>query len=177
MDRLVAKALTFAAFKHREQQRKCKETVPYINHPLDLVEVLVVEANITDRDVICAAILHDTVEDTDATFYEIGDLFGPDIEAIVREVTDDKTLPKSERKQSQIDRAPHSSSKAKLVKLADKIMNIRDLVHTPPEGWSEQRILEYIAWSEKVVSGLRGTHDRLESLFDQAIQKALQEIK
>jgi len=176
MDPLIAKALSFAAYKHRHQQRKNVERVPYINHPLELVEVLVVEGDVFDIEVLCAAILHDTVEDTDTSFYEIQDLFGLAISNIVREVTDDKTLPKSQRKQAQIDHAPHTSPKAKLVKLADKIVNIRDVTHRPPEGWSDERIAEYVAWSERVVSGLRGVHPVLEKLFDAVLSAAKEKI-
>lgn len=169
MDALIAKALSFAAYKHRHQQRKGADRLPYINHPLELVEVLIVEAGITDRDVICAAILHDTVEDTDTTFYEIEEIFGDTITGIVREVTDDKTLPKSERKQAQIDHAPHISRAAQLVKLADKIVNVRDIAHRPPDGWSSDRMRQYLDWSERVVAGMRGAHPGLEKIFDQTL--------
>ena len=176
MDVLIAKALTFAAYKHRHQQRKGLDHVPYINHPLELVHVLVVEAGITDSEVICAAILHDTIEDTDTTNYEVTELFGKTIAAIVMDVTDDKTLPKSQRKQLQIDRAPFASYKGKLVKLADKIVNIRDIAHCPPAGWGKERMVQYLDWSAKVIDGVRGTHEGLEMIFDAALQQAYQQL-
>jgi guanosine-3',5'-bis(diphosphate) 3'-pyrophosphohydrolase len=176
MDALIARALTFAAYKHRHQDRKSADRIPYINHPLELVEVLVVEAGITDTDVICAAILHDTVEDTDTAFYEIEEIFGPVITGIVREVTDDKTLPKTQRKQAQIDHAPHASLQAKLVKLADKVVNLRDIAYRPPVGWSLQRISEYADCSEQVAHGLRGAHEKLEHVFNTTLAQTRQEI-
>src|SRR5207248_6449319 len=116
---LLLKALAFAAHKHRDQRRKDAEASPYINHPIALADVLVNEGGVTDVDVLCAALLHDTVEDTATTQQELTDAFGSRIARIVAEVTDDKDLPKQERKRLQIEHAPHISREAKLVKLAD----------------------------------------------------------
>ncbi|MBW8734911.1 MAG: bifunctional (p)ppGpp synthetase/guanosine-3',5'-bis(diphosphate) 3'-pyrophosphohydrolase, partial [Asticcacaulis sp.] len=121
--KLIA-AVHFAADKHRYQRRKDTDATPYINHPVALAHILVDEGGIEDTDVLCAALLHDTVEDTDTTPEEIAARFGPRIAAIVMEVTDDKSLPGAARKQAQIDHAPHISLEAKLVKLADKISNL-----------------------------------------------------
>lgn len=109
-----------------------------------------------------AAILHDTVEDTDTTFEEIELHFGPDIKNIIAEVTDDKSLPKQERKQLQIEHALTSSRKAKLVKLADKLYNLRDLQRCLPEKWTNERRKEYFIWAKKVVDNLKGTNEVLE---------------
>ena len=162
------KALDFAAKKHRNQRRKDKAQTPYINHPIDVANILLNEAGVTDESVLIAALLHDTVEDTDATFEEIETCFGALIRGIVSEVTDDKSLPKAVRKQQQIDHAPHLSDRARLVKLADKISNIRDTANSPPDGWPLSRINEYLDWGKAVISPIRGTHAELENLFDQA---------
>jgi guanosine-3',5'-bis(diphosphate) 3'-pyrophosphohydrolase len=114
---------------------------------------------------LVAGILHDTVEDTDTTPEELRSLFGEDVAAIVLEVTDDKALPKAERKRLQVEHAPRRSVPAKCVKLADKICNIRDVTHDPPPGWSLERRREYLDWAERVVAGLRGTNPPLEELF------------
>jgi guanosine-3',5'-bis(diphosphate) 3'-pyrophosphohydrolase len=162
-------AANFAATKHRDQRRKDREASPYINHPLALAFVLTNEVGgIADEDVIAAAILHDTIEDTDTSTTEISDLFGLSVLRIVLEVTDDKSLPKATRKQLQIDHASRLSREAKLVKLADKICNLRDMANSPPLDWSLQRQKEYFDWAKAVVDGLRGTHGKLEELFDQA---------
>src|SRR5713101_8757667 len=124
---LLLKALAFAAHKHRDQRRKDAQASPYINHPIALADVLVNEGGVTDVEVLCAALLHDTVEDTATTHEELANAFGSRIARIVAEVTDDKTLPKAERKRLQIEHAPSISREAKLVKLADKLCNLRDV--------------------------------------------------
>jgi len=168
---LILAATAFAAEKHRHQRRKDAEASPYINHPIALAQVLSAEAGIDDPEVICAALLHDTIEDTDTTPDELRQVFGAAIARIVAEVTDDKNLPKAERKRLQIEHAAHISTKAKLVKLADKICNLRDIFASPPADWSAARRHEYIDWSAAVVGGLRGTQPRLEELFDELVAR------
>ena len=163
---LILKAAQFAADKHRNQRRKDAEASPYINHPIALANVLANEGEVTDPIVLCAALMHDTIEDTDTTAEELTATFGTEITGVVLEVTDDKTLPKAERKQQQIEHARHASSRAKLVKLADKICNLRDIAVTSPADWTEQRKAEYFDWARKVIDGVRGTHPRLEAIFD-----------
>jgi GTP diphosphokinase / guanosine-3',5'-bis(diphosphate) 3'-diphosphatase len=165
---LLLKALAFAAHKHRDQRRKDAEASPYINHPIELADVLVNEGGITEVEVLCAALLHDTVEDTDTTPEELTDAFGSRIARIVAEVTDDKRLPKDVRKRLQIEHAPSLSHEAKLVKLADKLCNLRDVAERPPAKWDLARRREYYDWAKRVVDGMRGTHARLEAAFDAA---------
>jgi GTP diphosphokinase / guanosine-3',5'-bis(diphosphate) 3'-diphosphatase len=169
---LLLKALDFAARKHRDQRRKDPEASPYINHPIALAEVLVNEGGVTDIEVLCAALLHDTVEDTATTPGEIGAAFGERIARIVGEVTDDQDLPKAERKRLQIEHAPGLSREAKLVKLADKVCNLRDVAERPPASWDLARRREYFDWAKRVVDGLRGMPGdemrRLEAAFDAA---------
>lgn len=166
---LVVCAAAFAAEKHRHQRRKDVDTSPYINHPIAVANVLANEAGITDVLTIAAALLHDTIEDTDATAEELHSLFGDRIAAIVLEVTDDKSLPKAERKRLQVEHAPRLGPRAKLVKLADKICNLRDLRRTPPADWPVERRREYFDWARRVVDGLRGVHSGLEALFDREV--------
>ncbi|CAD7004351.1 unnamed protein product [Ceratitis capitata] len=161
----LMQGLQFAASKHRTQRRKDNET-PYINHPINVATILAVEGGITDESVLIAALLHDTVEDTDTTFEEIKQHFGVEICEIVREVTDDKSLEKQERKRLQIEHAAMSSFKAKLVKLADKLDNLRDLRRKPPIGWSLERQEQYYVWAKKVVDNMRGTNPVLERELD-----------
>lgn len=165
-------ATHFAAFKHRHQRRK-DDVTPYINHPIALMQILWNESNIDDTVVILAALLHDTVEDTDTTFAELESTFGSEVTEVVRQVTDDKSLPKSARKQLQIDHAPHLSDRAKLVKLADKTANLRDMAISPPADWPLQRQYDYFEWAKTVVDRLRGVHPKLEALFDQAYHDGL----
>jgi guanosine-3',5'-bis(diphosphate) 3'-pyrophosphohydrolase len=167
----ILHALTFAAHKHRDQRRKDTAASPYINHPIALASVLCNEAQVSDVEVICGALLHDTVEDTDTTPAELEATFGGAIRDIVLEVTDDKTLTKLERKQLQIDHAPALSHKAKLVKLADKICNLRDVADQPPATWDLARRQEYFDWAKRVVDRLRGVHPRLEAIFDEAYRR------
>ena len=166
-------AANFAADKHRNQRRRDRAASPYINHPLALAYVLSNEVSgVDDEDVIVAALLHDTVEDTNTTPDEIIAYFGVEVANMVMEVTDNKSLPKTVRKQLQIDHAPSLSKGAKLVKLADKICNLRDMAISPPHDWAPERIAEYFEWAKAVVdAGLRGIHDELEAFFDEAYSK------
>lgn len=168
---LLLKALAFAAHKHRDQRRKDADASPYINHPIALADVLVNEGGVSDVEVLCAALLHDTVEDTATTHEELVDGFGSRIARIVAEVTDDKRLPKAERKRLQVEHAPHISHEARLVKLVDKICNLRDVAERPPAGWDVPRRREYFEWAKQVIDGLRGTHARLEAAFDAAYSR------
>jgi len=160
------KAVAFAADKHRNQRRKDAEASPYINHPIALANVLANEGGVSDVTVLCAAVLHDTIEDTETTPEELQAIFGHKVAAVVMEVTDDKSLEKSLRKQRQVEHAPHISTEAKLVKLADKISNLRDIIASPPADWSAERKQAYFDWAAKVVTGVRGVHPGLESVFD-----------
>ena len=164
-------ALAFSATKHRDQRRKDVEASPYINHPIALVDVLVNEGGILNWDVLCAALLHDTIEDTQTTADELTKAFGKNVASIVLEVTDDKALPKEERKLQQIAHAPHSSHEAKLVKIADKICNLRDILASPPSGWDVQRKKAYFEWAAAVVAGIRGSNSKLEKIFDALLEK------
>ena len=170
--KLLITALDFAANKHRNQRRKNADASPYINHPISLANILCNEADVTDMNVICAALLHDTVEDTETTKEELVLEFGQNICDIVMEVTDDKTIQdKYQRKQLQVEHAAHISTSAKLVKLADKISNLRDVADDPPADWGLARRREYFDWAKKVIDQLRGVHPGLEALFDQVYSK------
>lgn len=169
MNRFIS-AIAFAAHKHRDQRRKDATASPYINHPITLVNILANEGGIDDMRVLIAAILHDTVEDTETTEQELVREFGQEIATIVLEVTDDKTLPSEERKRLQIEHAASISRRAKLVKLADKIANVRDVASSPPAGWSLPRRQAYFDWAKAVVDGLRGVHPALEHIFDEAFK-------
>lgn len=159
-------AIYFAADKHRNQRRKDAEASPYINHPISLAFELTNKGRVTDFDVLIAAILHDTIEDTATSEQELRGMFGDKITNIVLEVTDDKSLPKQERKEKQVEHAPHISHEAKLVKLADKLCNLQDILLSPPADWSMQRKIEYFDWSKRVVDGMRGTNEGLESYLN-----------
>jgi guanosine-3',5'-bis(diphosphate) 3'-pyrophosphohydrolase len=165
---LLFDALAFAAHKHRAQRRKDKEASPYINHPIALADVLANEGGVVDPVTLCAALLHDTVEDTRTTYKELRRAFGNEIADVVMEVTDDKKLERAERKERQVLHAPQLSRRAKLVKLADKICNLRDIASNPPATWSRQRKREYYEWAKRVIDALRGAHPGLERLFDRA---------
>ncbi|KAI8910956.1 guanosine-3',5'-bis 3'-pyrophosphohydrolase MESH1-like protein [Gorgonomyces haynaldii] len=163
---ILLKSINFSAEKHKNQRRKSKEQTPYINHPIGVAHILMFEGDIQDTNTLVGAVLHDTVEDTDTTLDEITALFGSQVAKIVSEVTDDKSLPKLERKRLQIEHAPHISKEAKLVKLADKIYNLRDLLVSVPVGWEQQRVDEYFAWAKQVTDGLRGVNPKLDAILD-----------
>ena len=173
---IILKALDFAAGRHRNQFRKGTEKIPYINHPIQVANLLVNEGGENDPVLICAAMLHDVIEDTVENVEErqqladeISKIFGKEILSVTLEVTDDKTLEKKVRKQLQVDEANHKSVNAKKLKIADKIMNVIDITNNPPSDWPLERLIEYLDWSEKVVAGLRGVNSRLEALFDKCL--------
>ncbi len=161
--------IDFAAQKHKGQCRKDGK-IPYINHPIQVANLLS-NCGENDLSLLSAAVLHDTIEDTKTSPEEIRELFGEEVLSIVLEVTDDKMLSKNERKQAQIDKAPNKSRKAKALKLADKICNVKDIAKCPPASWDYQRRFEYLDWSEKVINALRGTNSTLENLFDECISE------
>ncbi len=168
---LLFNALTFAAHKHRHQTRKGEKPIPYINHPIAVANLLVNVGNVTDTATILAAILHDTVEDTPTTLRELEKEFGSTVSKLVAEVSDDKTILSEQRKRLQIEHASTLSRRARLIKLADKTCNLRDVVGDPPKGWSLQRRREYFDWAKSVVEKVRGTNAALEQAFDAAFSK------
>lgn len=167
----LVKAFHFSATKHKDQRRKDSDATPYVNHPIALAHILVNEAGVTDPITICSALLHDTIEDTNTTETEIRAEFGREVAQVVMEVTDDKSLAKHQRKQAQIDHAPRLSTRARAVKLADKIANLRDVESNPPPDWSLSRCQDYFDWALAVVEGLRGEHPVLETLFDRQYRR------
>jgi guanosine-3',5'-bis(diphosphate) 3'-pyrophosphohydrolase len=170
-------AIHFAAAKHRDHRRKDPSASPYINHPIEVAEVLARIGGVADLDVLRAAVLHDTLEDTETSPEELRAAFGPRVATLVAEVSDDKSLTKEERKRLQVEHAPHASVGAKLVKLGDKICNVRDVTHEAPEGWSRERRLAYLDWSARVVSGCRGVSPSLERHFDALVLRGRKGIE
>ncbi len=168
----IREAASYAARGHTGQTRKGERSEPYINHPLEVANLIASVGRVEDIDILIAAILHDTIEDTGSTAEELIVRFGERVTGFVLEVTDDKSLPKAERKRLQIEHSPHLSFEAKHIKLADKISNITDITNSPPADWDSQRRLEYIQWAEDVVAGLRGANEHLEKHFDETILRA-----
>jgi guanosine-3',5'-bis(diphosphate) 3'-pyrophosphohydrolase len=162
----VLAAASFAASRHRNQRRKGADGSPYVNHPIDVAHELAATGGVEDVDVLLAALLHDTVEDTDTRPEELEERFGAVVRRLVEEVSDDKSLPKAERKRLQIEHAASLSPGAKLIKLADKICNVREVTLDPPHDWSTGRRRAYLDWAEAVVASLRGTNEALERAFD-----------
>lgn len=172
----LLEAASFAAVRHTGHHRKGDTQEPYINHPLEVANLLANVGSVDDLDVLIAAVLHDTVEDVGVTREEIVERFGERVAGIVMEVTDDKSLPKADRKRLQVEHAPHLSPEAKLVKLGDKISNIRDVTNNPPKDWDIQQRREYIGWGVSVVAGLRGTNPALENLFDCTVERGRESL-
>lgn len=170
---LLARAWRFAAERHVLQRRKGAGQEPYVNHLAEVAELVAQATGGSDANLIVAAVLHDTVEDTITTLDEIAATFNEDVAQLVAEVTDDKSLPKQRRKELQVEKAAGKSDRAKIVKLADKTSNLRSLASSPPANWSDERRREYVAWARQVVEGMRGTNAELEKHFDAAATAAL----
>jgi guanosine-3',5'-bis(diphosphate) 3'-pyrophosphohydrolase len=167
---LILRAIDFAARKHRDQRRKDEEASPYISHPISVSLVLAEIGGIVDAEVLAAAILHDTLEDTDTTAEELEAAFGVRVRKLVEEVTDDKRLPKAKRKDLQITHAAHLSPDAVLIKLGDKISNVLDVTHSPPAKWNSERRREYLDWAEAVVNNCPRVNSTLEAYFAQVLE-------
>ncbi len=175
-DLLILRAVRFAAERHRNQRRKDEEASPYINHPISVSLLLADVGGITDPEILAAAILHDTIEDTRTTPAELQEAFGARVRGIVDEVTDDKSLAKEVRKQLQIEHARHLSPGAALIKLGDKISNVLDVANSPPTGWSLDRRKEYLDWAEAVVQSCPKVNSELESYFARVLGECRQKL-
>lgn len=150
---LLLSATAFAAEKHQHQRRKDRDATPYINHPIAVAEAIQTIGGVEDVEILIAALLHDTIEDTETTPQEIEALFGARVRTLVEAVSDDKTLGKEARKAAQIAHAPQLSTDAAIIKLADKLCNCRDLLERPPM-WDDARKRDYFDWAEQVVTAL-----------------------
>jgi guanosine-3',5'-bis(diphosphate) 3'-pyrophosphohydrolase len=168
--RRIMSAARFAAEKHAQQKRKGENGEPYFNHLLEVAELIAASSPHLDVELVMAAFLHDTVEDTGVTLQELEQRFGKDVADLVAEVTDDKSLPKEIRKQLQVEHTPEKSSRAQTLKLADKISNLRAIISSPPVGWSRERKQQYFEWARRVVSGIASPNQFLKSEFDKAYQ-------
>lgn len=166
--RRILSAARFAAEKHAQQKRKGENGEPYFNHLLEVAELITASNPHLDVELIMAAFLHDTVEDTGVTLQELEQRFGKDVAELVAEVTDDKSLPKETRKQLQVEHTPEKSPRAQTLKLADKISNLRAIISSPPVGWSMERKRQYFEWAKQVVSGIASPNEYLKSEFDKA---------
>lgn len=175
MERLL-QATHFAATKHADQRRKNSQATPYINHPIEVANHLNTVGNINDEDILIAAILHDTIEDTATTEEEIRARFGAYVTDLVLECTDDKSLEKAERKRLQIVNAPHKSDGAKQIKIADKTCNLKSILDDPPQGWPVARQLEYFQWARNVYEGLKGINAPLDAAIEKVISSGLESL-
>lgn len=176
MTRHLSKAIVFAAQCHSGQYRKDGKT-PYINHPLEVMNLVVTHVDQPHQDVLIAAVLHDVVEDTHVTSAEIKHMFGAAVAHLVDELTDDKTLSKEERKRIQLQEVHTLSPQGKLLRLCDKICNVYDILYAPPGDWDLKRRLDYIKWAKAVVDKIRGTHVLLEKRFDELYEAGIRLLK
>jgi HD domain-containing protein len=176
--RRLTKALLFAADAHRNQRRKGAAQEPYINHLIEVLDLVVQATDGTDMDAVLAALLHDVVEDTPTTYADVATNFGEGIAKIVRENSDDMSLPKSDRRRARIAAMPHKSRQARIVKIADVISNLRAIAISPPAGWSADRKLGYLEACRQLVDAARGTNAAIERIFDQTaadVERAVRE--
>jgi len=171
---LLAQAADYAARQHVAQRRKGELAEPYINHLTEVAAMLAEATDGSDAVLIMGGLLHDTLEDTASTYEDLVQRFGAEVAVLVAEVTDDKSLRKEERKRRQVEKTPFKSRRAKLLKIADKTSNLRSLVKSPPAGWTEERLRDYVVWAEAVVRSCRGLNARLEAGFDAAYAEAKQ---
>ena len=168
---LILKAAHFSAQKHSTQRRKDEDESPYINHPISVALAIAQIGGVDDPEILAAALLHDTLEDTETTPEELEAEFGKKVCDYVLDVTDDKTLPKHERKRRQIEHAKKISKGAALIKLGDKISNVTDVTNNPPADWDINRRKQYLDWAEKVIENCPKVNDRMENKFQEIIKQ------
>jgi guanosine-3',5'-bis(diphosphate) 3'-pyrophosphohydrolase len=169
VEQVLAAAL-FAAEKHASQRRKGAAGIPYINHLLEVAHMVSENSDPADTNLILAALLHDVVEDTPTTLAELEQRFGRDVAALVAEVTDDKSLPRETRKALQVQNAPYQSVRAQMIKLADKVSNLRSIISAPPD-WSYERKRQYFDWAKQVVDRLTAPDGRLKAEFNRVYRQ------
>jgi guanosine-3',5'-bis(diphosphate) 3'-pyrophosphohydrolase len=167
----ILRAVHFAATKHWEQRRK-DDVTPYINHPIEVAETVARVGGVEDVVTLQAAVLHDTVEDTETTPEELERAFGAEVRGVVEELSDDKSVEKWERKRRVVAHAPHLSTRAKMIKIADMMSNVRSIADKPPADWSLERRIGYLDWSEQVFAGLRGCNEALEREYARVLERA-----
>ncbi|SDG80113.1 Very-short-patch-repair endonuclease [Bradyrhizobium sp. Rc2d] len=170
--RLVSEAADLAARRHNGMARKGRGNEPYINHLAEVANLLATATDGADAELVAAGWLHDSIEDTDTTSKELAQIFSDRVVSLVVECTDDMSLPKAERRQKQIEDAPHKSPGAKLIKIADKISNIGARIQTDPTAEERDDLADYSDWAEKVVAGCRGGNAWLDEKFDDAVKAA-----
>lgn len=170
--RLVSEAAELAAHRHTGIPRKARPDEPYVNHLAEVANLLALATDGADAELVAAGWLHDTVEDTDTTREELAEKFGERVASLVVEVTDDMKLSQTERRQKQIEDAPHKSPGAKLIKIADKISNIRARIVPEPSEAQRNDLAAYVIWAEKVVAGCRGVNPKLDAEFDETVKAA-----
>lgn len=173
---LFLKALNFAAEKHRLQKRKDASRTPYFNHPLQVATVLYEVGGVRDIQILIAALLHDTLEDTDATAEELAEQFGDKVAGWVKEMSDNKSLPYQERKRLQVEHAGHISREAALVKIADKSCNVADIGNNPPFDWPDERCTAYLEWAEKVVKRIATDNQQLKEYFYTTLEESSKKL-
>jgi (p)ppGpp synthase/HD superfamily hydrolase len=178
---LVVRALEFAARRHSAQRRKGLAAEPYVNHLAEVARLLAEAGGgpdgRPDAELVAAGLLHDTLEDTATQAAELEREFGPIVLGLVQEVTDDKSLPRQERKRLQVETSRAKSARARMIKIADKTSNLRSILASPPVGWNRRRRLEYFRWAAQVVDRCRGVSPELEAAFDRAWAEGLARMR
>jgi guanosine-3',5'-bis(diphosphate) 3'-pyrophosphohydrolase len=164
----VLRATQFAAERHAQQRRKGAAGEPYVNHVIEVAGLVAMALEEPDTNLVMAALLHDTIEDTATTQGELIERFGSDVADLVVELTDDKSLPKAERKRLQVEHAHKKSKRAQMIKVADKISNLRSILASPPADWDYERKQQYFAWAKRVVDGLTTPNPMLKAEFESA---------
>jgi guanosine-3',5'-bis(diphosphate) 3'-pyrophosphohydrolase len=170
--RLASEAADFAARRHSGKARKGRGNEPYVNHLAEVANLLAAATEGKDAELVAAGWLHDTIEDTGATAQELDQTFGPRVAGLVAEVTDDMSLPKEQRRKKQVADATKKSSGARLIKIADKISNIRARIRPHPGPNEREDLIDYLTWAEAVVAGCRGVNAMLDRTFDETVKLA-----
>lgn len=157
----LLEAIFFVAQRHSTQRRKGPGGQPYVNHLIEAATLLATVGGVTDVEVLMAAVLHDVLEDTPTTREEVLALFGARVLLLVESLTDDKALPRAERREQVLAHLPHADDATKVVKLADLCSNVMTL----PSDWAPEHAREYLRWARRAAELCASSNPALDQLF------------
>jgi guanosine-3',5'-bis(diphosphate) 3'-pyrophosphohydrolase len=169
----VLDALFFAAKAHKDQRRKSSGE-PYVNHLIEVAQLLASLADVQDQTTLQSAVLHDSVEDTVITGNELQERYGSEVLKLVLQLSDDKSQPKDVRKALTVDKIGSKDPRAQCIKIADLISNLRSL----PDDWPTERQKQYLDWAKAVRNNISvQVPHKLDAMFLQTIEDAGEKLQ
>jgi len=165
----VLGAAIFATEKHKSQVRSNEKKTPYIIHPIEVADLVMKIGHVYDKDVLITALLHDVMDDTQTTYEQITSLYGTKVSSYLEEMTSKQGLSLKEQKKQQIMQAFRQNPSVAIIKLSDKLSNLKTLATSPPPSWSRDRIDQYFQWAQTVIENLPESNQLLKKAVKNVI--------